>query len=227
MTALLTSHGEKGNIAEIVVPEGVDLFGTGFIVHPSFVTALIVSAVLIAVAIILRLTVIRRLKDVPGKVQSILEFIIEFFSANAEGKYGNVVGCYVTVAGVYIFFGTVSELVGLRPIFADLGGALSLGVVSFVMVVALSFRAKGKRRFLDYKNPFRIVLDLIIPVGLTAHLFGAVISGYILCEIAYSSLATSFVLPAVVSLLTTVLHALIQAYLYGKLTSLYIEEGID
>ena len=55
-------------------------------------------------------------------------------------------------------------------------------------------------------------------------LIGALLSGALVTELVYYFTALSFVLPVVVGVLFTLLHALIQAYVLTMLTSLFYGE---
>ena len=55
-------------------------------------------------------------------------------------------------------------------------------------------------------------------------LFGALLSGMLVTELVYYYLALSFVLPVVVGVLFTLLHALVQAYVLAMLTALIYGE---
>ena len=59
---------------------------------------------------------------------------------------------------------------------------------------------------------------------MTFRLFGALLSGMLTTELVYYYITLSFVLPVVVGVLFTVLHALIQAYVLTMLTSVYFGE---
>ncbi len=55
-------------------------------------------------------------------------------------------------------------------------------------------------------------------------LFGALLSGLLVTELVYYFVGLSFVLPVVVGVLFTLLHALIQTYVLTMLTALYYGE---
>ena len=55
-------------------------------------------------------------------------------------------------------------------------------------------------------------------------LFGALLSGLLVTELVYYYLALSFVLPVVVGILFTLMHALIQTYVLVMLTSMFYGE---
>jgi F-type H+-transporting ATPase subunit a len=55
-------------------------------------------------------------------------------------------------------------------------------------------------------------------------LFGAMLSGALVTELVYHYIALSFVLPVIVGVLFTLLHAVIQAYVLTTLTSIFYGE---
>ena len=55
-------------------------------------------------------------------------------------------------------------------------------------------------------------------------LFGALLSGLLVTELVYYYISLSFVLPVVVAVLFTLLHALIQTYVLTMLTALFYGE---
>ena len=59
---------------------------------------------------------------------------------------------------------------------------------------------------------------------MTFRLFGALLSGMLTTELVYYYITLSFVLPVVVGVLFTMLHAVIQAYVLTMLTSIYYGE---
>jgi len=227
MSGLISATDVNERLTETLSPEKVNLFGTGIMVNPSFFTAIAVSAILIIAAIILRLTVIRKLKDVPGKVQTILELFVGGFSKMAEGKYGGFIGGYIAITAIYIGLGTLVELLGFRPIMADLNACVAMGVSTFGLIFFFGFKAKGKNRLKHYLNPINIVTDVAVPVSLSFRLFGSIMSGLLITELVYSFLFTSFVIPVIVSVITTLFHAFIQAYIFATLSTLFIAEATD
>ena len=66
--------------------------------------------------------------------------------------------------------------------------------------------------------------DFSLPISMSFRLFGALLSGLLVTELVYYSLALSFVLPVIVAVLFTLLHALIQTYVLTMLTSVFYGE---
>ena len=224
-TSLLASDlGER--LAEALSPEKVSWFGTDILVNPSYYTGFAVMVLLVLLAVILRLTVVRKMKRVPGKVQTILETFVGGFANMADGT-PSFVGAYIFIAAIYIGLGTLVELLGFRPIMADLNATLAMGVSTFGLIFFYGFRVHGLRRFKHFLNPINIVTDLAVPVSMSFRLFGSITSGMLIMELIYGMLFTSFVVPAIVSVLTTLFHALIQAYIFAQLTILFVQEATE
>ena len=74
------------------------------------------------------------------------------------------------------------------------------------------------------KGVGKTLKEFSLPVSMTFRLFGALLSGMLTTELVYYYINLSFVLPVIVGLLFTVLHALIQAYVLTMLTSVYYGE---
>ena len=212
-----SSLGES--MREALLPENVSFFGLG--VNPSFYTSLIVAGVLILFAIVMRLFVIPRFTDVPGKLQTVLESIVSLFDKmNEENSYTRgFMGAYVFSAALYIFLGTMVELIGLRPAMADINACLALSVSTFIMIVVFSAKTKGPKGVLG------ALKDITLPVSMSFRLFGSIASGLMVTELVYHFIFLSFGLPVIVGVLFTCFHALIQAYVFAILSSLFVGEA--
>ena len=225
--SLIAAEGDLGErLSEALSPEKVSFFGSKVLVNPSYYTGFVIMLILVIAAVILRFTVIKKMKRVPGKVQGILEMLVGGFSKMAEGGY-SFVGCYIMVAALYIGLGTLVELLGFRPIMADINACLAMGISTFGLIIFYGFKAKGKHRFKHYLNPINIVTDVAVPVSMSFRLFGSIMSGMLIMELIYSMLFTSFVVPVLVSVITTLFHAFIQAYVFATLSTLFIQEATE
>jgi len=210
----------------------ISLFGL-IEVNPSLISAFVVTGVLLLFAAAVRIFVIPRFKEVPGKFQSILEAAVGYFdglsSANSPHNHG-ALGMYVFAAGAYIFVGTLFELLGFQAIttsgesislpspLSDINAAVAMGATSYLFILAGGIKTNGARGI------GRALKEFSLPISMSFRLFGALLSGLLVTELVYYSLALSFVLPVVVGVLFTILHALIQAYVLTMLTSVYFGE---
>ena len=71
---------------------------------------------------------------------------------------------------------------------------------------------------------FGLQATTVLPISMSFRLFGAVLSGLLVTELVYYYVTLSFVLPVVVAVLFTLLHALIQTYVLTMLTALFYGE---
>ena len=221
------------SMQDAVLHEGdkIDLFG--LMVNPGLISAYIVTGVILLFAAIVRIFVIPRFKRIPGKFQLVLEEAVGMFDNMAKTNSpprNNFLGAYIFAAAAYIFIGTLFELVGFPWVSAagksvtlpaplsDINGAIALGCLSYLVILAggiVTNRARGLGRTLK---------EFSLPISMSFRLFGALLSGLLVSELVYSYLSLSFVLPVVVRVLFTVLHALVQAYVLATLTALIYGE---
>ena len=216
------------SMQDAVLHEGdkIDLFG--LMVNPGLISAYIVTGVILLFAAIVRIFVIPRFKRIPGKFQLVLEEAVGMFDNMAKTNSphrNNFLGAYIFAAAAYIFIGTLIELVGFPWVSAagksvtlpaplsDINGAIALGCLSYLVILAggiVTNRARGLGRTLK---------EFSLPISMSFRLFGALLSGLLVSDLVYSYLSLSFVLPVVVGVLFTVLHALVQAYVLATLTA--------
>lgn len=210
----------------------ISLFGLKA-VDPAFVSALVVSGVLLLAALLLRLLVIPRFRMVPGKLQLALEELVGFFDnlAKSSSPHRNTfLGAYVFAAGVYIFTGTLFELFGIQAVttggvsvslpapLSDINGAIALGCLSYLVIMSGGIAGNG------VKGIGLTLKDFSLPVSMSFRLFGALLSGLLVTELVYYYIHLSFVLPVAVGVMFTLLHALIQTYVLTMLTALFYGE---
>jgi F-type H+-transporting ATPase subunit a len=201
-------------------------------VNPALISGFIVSGLMIIFALICRIFVIPRFKLVPGKFQLVLETVVGIFNGMAKGNshINGFLGAYIFAAGSYIFTGTLFELLGVQvmttgghPIslpapMADVNGAIMMGCLSYLVIMSGGIVGNG------VKGIGKTLKDFSLPLSLSFRLFGALISGALVTELVYYYTAMSYVVPVIVGVLFTLLHALIQAYVLTMLTSLFYGE---
>ena len=163
-------------------------------------------------------------------------------------------GAYIFAAGSYIFTGTLFELLGVQVMtttghaislpapLADINGAIMMGCLSYLVIMSGGIAGNGVKgigkTLKDFSLPlslsFRLfggvkgigktLKDFSLPLSLSFRLFGALISGALVTELVYYYTSMSYVVPVIVGVLFTLLHALIQAYVLTMLTSLFYGE---
>lgn len=237
--AIMTGgHGGEEESVQVVMRDAVmhevnrvSLFGLKD-VNPSLIAAFIVSGIMILFALICRIFVIPRFKLVPGKFQLVLETVVGIFDGMAKqnSHINRFLGAYIFAAGSYIFTGTLFELLGVQVItteghaislpapFADVNGAIMMGCLSYLVIMSGGIAGNG------IKGIGKTLKDFSLPISLSFRLFGALLSGALVTELVYYYRAMSYVVPVIVGVLFTLLHALIQAYVLTMLTSLFYGE---
>lgn len=210
----------------------ISLFGL-LEVNPALISAITVTAVLLAVAAGIRIFVIPRFRYVPGKFQLLLEELVGFFDGLAKSNSphrNGFLGAYLFAAGVYIFIGTLFELFGLQGMtteglsitlpapLSDINAAISLGCLSYFVILSGGIVGNG------LKGVGNTLKDFSLPISMSFRLFGALLSGLLVTELVYYYISLSFVLPVAVGVMFTLLHALIQTYVLTMLTALFYGE---
>lgn len=202
-------------------------------VSPAMISAMVVSGCLLLAALLIRIFAIPRFKMVPGKFQSAIELLVSTFDNLAKTnspRRNSFLGVYAFGAGVYIFVGTIFELFGFQALttaghsislpapLSDVNAAISLGVLSYFVIFVGGILGNGVKGIgLGLKK-------FSLPLSLSFRLFGALLSGLLVTELVYYYSSMSYVLPVVVGVLFTLLHALIQAYVLTLLTTMFYGE---
>lgn len=210
----------------------VSLFGLKD-VNPGLISAFLVTAVLLLAAVLIRLLVIPRFRYIPGRFQMVLEEAVGLFDGMARNSSPHrfrFMGAYIFAAGSFIFVGTLFELLGLQAItvhghpitlpapLSDVNAAIALGTLSYLVILSGGVVSNG------VKGVGRTLKEFSLPISMSFRLFGALLSGLLVTELVYYFVNLSFVLPVVVGVLFTLLHALIQSYVLTMLTALFYGE---
>ena len=210
----------------------VSLFGL-MDVNPGFISAITVSAILLVAALVIRVFVIPRFSMVPGKFQLALETVVGLLDGMAgvkEAGKRTFIGAYVFAAGVYIFCSTLFELFGIQAVtttghsialpapLSDVNAAICMGCLSYLVIMA------GGAAHAGLHGVGATLKEYSLPISMSFRLFGALLSGLLVTELVYHYAALSYVLPVVVGVMFTLLHALVQAYVLTMLVGMYYGE---
>ena len=210
----------------------VSLFGIKD-VNPGLISAYVVTVLLLVLAACLRIFAVPRFQEVPGRLQMLLELWVGTFRDMAEKNsphHNRVLGPYLFGAGSYIFVSTLFEMLGLQAVttaghsialpapLSDINGAIAMGVLSYLFILSGGVGAVGLR------GVGRTLKEFSLPISMSFRLFGALLSGLLVTELVYFYITLSFVLPVIVGVLFTLLHALIQSYVLTMLVALYYGE---
>ena len=210
----------------------VSLFGLKN-VNPGLISAFLVTAVLLLAAVLIRVFAIPRFQMIPGRLQLLLEEAVGLFDRMSRGDSPHrckFLGAYIFAAGAYIFVGTLFELLGIQAVtvkghpitlpapLSDVNAAIALGTLSYLVILSGGIAANG------LKGVGKTLKEFSLPISMSFRLFGALLSGLLVTELVYYYVSLSFVLPVIVGVLFTLLHAIIQTYVLTMLTSMYYGE---
>jgi F0F1-type ATP synthase membrane subunit a len=132
---------------------------------------------------------------------------------------------------------------GFKPVFSSMSAGIAVGLVGFTTIQGLGIREKGvggriKAQFAGGKligvvvGLFKTLSDIILPFSMALRLFGSILSGMLIMEIVYFALESLWLplaafLPAIVSVVFTLFHAVIQAYVFALLVSMFTGEATE
>ncbi|MEB3205898.1 MAG: F0F1 ATP synthase subunit A [Vampirovibrionales bacterium] len=180
----------------------------------------------------------RRLAVLPTSAQVVAEGVYDFCRSITFATAGKRGDGFLFYIGALFLFILVANLMGQLPLklialphgelvaaTADINTTAAMAVMTLLMYFGLGIYKKGFRYFLHYLQPnplflpLNIVEDFTRPGSLMIRLFFNILVGEILAMVAMS--ITPYVLPAAVICLELFV-ALIQAYIFAILSSVYI-----
>ena len=217
-------------------PERIEVMGMSL--STTVILSWCVMAFLVGIAIVLRLTVLRRMQDPPRGTQNVLEIMVEaaeqYTGSRVEG-FGTDLSAYIfTVVAVLVGY-AVLELFGLHAPTADITMTFALAFVTFLLINWCGIRRKGvlgRIKSLAQPTPvvfpIRVISDCAVPVSMACRLFGNMLGGMIVMDLIYKSLGNGAIgIPSVVGLYFNVFHPLIQAFIFITLTLTFINEATE
>lgn len=222
-----------GTLRDAVLHETNKVNFFGMVVNPSVLAGFIVVIAILIGALLIRIFIIPKFSYTPGKAQIVVEMLFSFFDDQAKThnpKLNRFLGAYMLAAGSYIFWGTLSELLGIQLItteghsismsapLSDINGAICLGVLSYLIIMASGIVGNG------IKGVGYTLKEFSLPISMSFRLFGALLSGLLVTELVYYVIQLSFVLPVIVGIMFTCIHAIMQTYILCMLVSMYSAE---
>ncbi len=177
----------------------------------------------------------RRLKNIPGGLQNVLEIVLDFidsFVTDVTGPRGEVIVPYVGTISLYLIVANIIGAFGISPPTRDVNIAASLAVLTMLFVIYSSIKARGFKGWLkSFTEPLSImvpfkIMDLFTrPLSLAVRLFGNVMAGFIIMELVKGFVP--MIVPSFLSLYFDFFDGVIQAVVFSLLTVMYVNEGIE
>ena len=208
-----------------------ELFGQKLYITTTHVSILIVCAILILFALVVRL----KLKDTdekPGTLQNIAELIVEMLDRMVDGSMGakgQGFRNYLGVLFIFILISNISGLFGLRPPTADYGVTLALGLITFSIVQFNNVKYNKFGAFTElfkpmpFLFPINLIGELAVPISLSLRLFGNILGGTVIMGLIYGLLSkVAFLWPGVLHIYFDVFSGAIQSYVFCMLTMVFI-----
>jgi F-type H+-transporting ATPase subunit a len=209
----------------------VEIFSIGPVVIKNTV---IITWFVMAFIIIASYLITRRLSIKPGVFQEIFEAIIE--SAEKTIKDTLPVSPWTVIPFIttlWIFIGA-SNLIGLIPGFmtptSDINTTVAFAIISYSMMHVFGLKTMGLKNYLKHYTepswillPIHFLAELTRTIALAIRLFGNMLSGDMIAIILLG--IAGLLVPIPFSLLHIVI-GIIQAYIFGILTLVFIAGGI-
>ncbi len=222
---------EIGHVAQIqLFGEPGSPFGT-----VNYVTVLM-TWVVMAIIIVSAVLIARRLKEVPGRVQLVVELLARFFDGLVEDALARDDRAYLPLIGTLFIFLILSNWIGIIPGLEeptkDINTPLSLGVMGFFIWHVSGVRAKGVMEYVKeffqpifFMMPLNVVGELAKVISISFRLFGNIMGGAIII-IVVSHLLMFLVVPILLNGFFGVFVGSVQAFVFTMLFLTYTSVAV-
>jgi len=177
------------------------LFHINFFGHSIGVAqSIIVQWCIIVLIAILSFYFTRNLKIIPNKKQNMIELVVATINNLVRDNMGEEYMRFVPFVGtiaIFLFFMNLTGLIGIKPPTVDYSVALALALITFVVVQGFAIKKIGLGHyFKGYTEPYAFILPIniiervMLPISLSFRLFGNMIAGVVIIDLAYKSLGS-------------------------------------
>ncbi len=180
----------------------------------------------------------KRLKLIPGNVQSITELLIsgiEGLVDDTMGHHGKKYFPFVATFGIYILISNLLGLVpGLLPPTANLNTTLGLAIIVFITTHLIGVKEHGTKYFKHFMGPVWWLSPLIFPIEIIGHLsrpvslslrlFGNMMGHELIVSVLL--ILVPFLLPLPI-LMMGIMVSFIQAFIFSLLAMMYIGGALE
>jgi F-type H+-transporting ATPase subunit a len=206
-----------------------------FTVGPVEVTGTVITTwFVMAVILLIAVAVTRKLSVKPSFSQELVEAAFEAIEKTVKDILPVDPWLVVPVLGTFWIVIGFSNLVGLLPGLktptADLNTTFAFAVISYSMTHVFGIATQGLKEYLmHYREPtwillpFHLIAEVTRTIALAIRLFGNMLSGDMIAIILLG--VVGFLVPVPFDLLHVVI-GVIQAYIFGILTLVFIAGGI-
>ena len=220
---------------ELFAPR-MTLFGMD--ISSTVVLTWIAMAVILVIAVLLRIFVIPRMREKPHGLQNVLEIAVDavcnYTESRAPGMGANLPAYLFSLAFMMIVCSSV-EFFGLRAPTADITMTFAMALITFLLInyygikkKGLGGRIKSMAQPTPIIFPIKIVSDVAVPVSMACRLFGNMLGGMIVMELLYYAMGSAALyIPSLVGLYFNVFHPCIQVFIFVTLTLSFINEATE
>jgi len=219
------------NQGYFAIPLGGDL---RLIINDTVIGTWIVGAVLITLAIIVRIK-FKNFKEVPeSNFQNVIETLVEFFDgivvSSMSRKYAGFGNWFF---GVFLFFwiSNISGIFGMRPPTADLATNFAMGITTVLLMLYCGIRYSKSEFWKDLFlrpaplvfTPLNLLGDFSKSISLSCRLFGNILGGTIIMGLVYAlPWFANIAFPGMLSLYFDIFAGTLQAYVFIMLSMAFI-----
>lgn len=231
-------------------------FDFSFNFGPSFITSLIIFALLAIFFIIMGIRFSRldaRRDDVPTKgLMFLCVVLVDYFNKSTDDnlgrdKRGMFAPFFIGLLS-WLLLGNIASIFGLTPPVSNLGVALSMSVIAFLIFQVSAIKYAGiKAKLKGLIGPVPLAAPIILPINLIGEfttpfsmgmrLFGNIFSGVLLSGVLFGAISgLEYYLQAVIALpfIAMIFHpifdiafGLIQVYVFFMITTMNIKLNIE
>lgn len=200
----------------------------------------VVMVLIVALFMILFFTLAGRKRAlIPGKMQNVLEFIVEFF----EGQMAEIIGPeakkflpVVGTVGLFILFSNMLGLIpGLMSPTSKLNVTVGCALTVFVYYHVQGMKAQGPLKYLKhFMGPIPALAPLMLPIELISHfsrpvslsirLFSNIFAEEVLIVVIASLIPILLPLPFMA---LSIFTAVLQAFVFVLLSCIYIAGAVE
>lgn len=208
----------------------------------------IITWLIMALLVIGSIILTRNFEKIPRGKQNAIEAIVGTINnlvIDTMGEENKKFAPYMGTLLLFILFGNLIGLVGLRPATADLNTTLALAMLTFVITHYVSIKGNGIGGYIKgYFEPFAFILPMNIfgnlaqPISLSFRLFGNIAGGLIVMTLVYNALAAfsaalgmttipilQAIVPVALHLYFDLFSGALQSFIFVMLTMVFIVMG--
>jgi len=201
-------------------------------------SSIVVQWVIIVLVAFLCIYFTSNLKIIPDKKQNIIEIIMDAINNLVRNNMGEDYMGFVPFIGTFAIFIAIMNntgLIGVKAPTVDYSVPLALALITFVVVQWFAIKKIGLGHyFKGYVQPYAFILPItlieriMLPVSLSFRLFGNMMAGVVIIDLAYKSLGSlsmfaQLVLPIPLHFYFDLFDGLIQMLIFVMLTMVNIK----